>query len=50
MEVSQDFFMYRGGVYKKSGLQPGQRGGYHSVRIIGFGEEFHQGSMVKYWV
>lgn len=50
MAVSPDFFMYRGGVYKKSGLRPTERTGYHSVRLIGWGEEFHQGSMVKYWV
>lgn len=42
--------MYRGGVYKKSGLRPAERTGYHSVRLIGWGEEFHQGSMLKYWV
>ncbi|ODM92974.1 putative peptidase C1-like protein F26E4.3 [Orchesella cincta] len=50
MSVSPDFFMYRGGVYKKSGLRPADRTGYHSVRIIGWGEEFHQGSMLKYWL
>lgn len=50
MSVSPDFFMYRGGVYKKSGLRPGERTGYHSVRLIGWGEEFHEGEMLKYWV
>jgi len=50
MSVSGDFFMYRNGVYQKSSLQTAQRVGYHSVRIVGWGESFVQGRNVKYWV
>lgn len=50
MSVPADFFMYAGGVYKKSGLRPAERMGYHSVRITGWGEEFIEGRMVKYWL
>ncbi|CAG7731847.1 unnamed protein product [Allacma fusca] len=50
MNVPADFFMYRGGIYRKSGLRTGERVGYHSVRIVGWGEEFHEGRMAKYWL
>jgi hypothetical protein len=50
MSVSGDFFSYQTGVYQKPSLQPTQRVGYHSVRIIGWGEQFLQGRLVKYWV
>jgi len=41
MEVKEDFFMYRSGVYRYSSPpQPAtastQRSGYHSIRVIGY--------------
>lgn len=50
MKVSRDFFMYRSGVYKCSNLASGSRTGYHSVRIVGWGEEYQNGRIVRYWV
>lgn len=51
MKVYQDFFAYKSGVYKKSGLEKTEAFGYHSVRIIGWGEEPDiYGQPVKYWV
>lgn len=47
MKVYQDFFLYRSGVYHHSGNGPS---GYHSVRIIGWGEDDTQRESVKYWV
>ena len=45
MRVRQDFFHYRSGVYAYSGI--GEHDvGYHSVRLLGWGEEGN----VKYWV
>ncbi|XP_049763457.1 tubulointerstitial nephritis antigen-like [Schistocerca cancellata] len=46
MKVYHDFFMYRGGIYRHSMLDTTQRTGYHSVRIVGWGEA--QGT--KYWI
>lgn len=51
MKVYQDFFAYKSGVYKKSGLEKTESFGYHSVRIIGWGEESDiYGQPIKYWV
>ena len=50
MKVHQDFFSYRGGVYHNSGYGDQQHTGYHSVRIIGWGEDYSQSEPLKYWV
>lgn len=50
MKVSRDFFVYKSGVYKCSNVAAGSRTGYHSVRIVGWGEEYQNGRIVKYWV
>ncbi|XP_063226798.1 uncharacterized peptidase C1-like protein F26E4.3 [Bacillus rossius redtenbacheri] len=51
MKVYQDFFSYRAGVYQNSHVDDGQRTGYHSVRILGWGEEtLDSGELVKYWL
>lgn len=50
MKVSRDFFMYKSGVYRCSNLASGSRTGYHSVRIVGWGEEYQSGRIVKYWI
>ncbi|TKR92570.1 hypothetical protein L596_007198 [Steinernema carpocapsae] len=53
--VHEDFFMYAGGVYKHTELaqDKGYRytgQGYHSVRIIGWGEDESTGRVMKYWL
>ncbi|XP_050420957.1 tubulointerstitial nephritis antigen-like [Adelges cooleyi] len=50
MKVSRDFFIYKTGVYKCSSLASGSRTGYHAVRIVGWGEEYQGGKLVKYWI
>nr|CAD7401233.1 unnamed protein product [Timema cristinae] len=51
MKVSQDFFVYRSGVYRQTMLGATHRTGYHSVRILGWGEEVNRaGETVKYWL
>lgn len=50
MKVYQDFFTYEGGVYRHSDLDLYREHGYHSVRIVGWGEEFSVNGMQKYWV
>ncbi|XP_076655860.1 putative peptidase C1-like protein F26E4.3 [Halictus rubicundus] len=51
MRVYQDFFSYESGVYKRSPFAERYESGYHSVRIIGWGEEqSSRGSPVKYWL
>jgi len=50
MKVSKEFFMYESGVYKCSKLDLGSKTGYHTVRIVGWGEEQQNGKKVKYWV
>lgn len=43
--------MYRGGIYQHSRLGVAHRTGYHSVRIVGWGEETGiDGQPIKYWV
>lgn len=51
MRVHQDFFTYQSGIYKHSPLTDNYPSGYHSVRILGWGEEL-QGNYqpTKYWV
>ncbi|XP_059471159.1 uncharacterized peptidase C1-like protein F26E4.3 isoform X2 [Neocloeon triangulifer] len=50
MAVHHEFFMYQRGVYQAS--RPNLKiEGYHSVRIIGWGEEpSYNGPPVKYWL
>ena len=48
MEVYSDFFMYGTGIYEKTNLALDGEGnsGFHSVKIIGWGEE----NSKPYWV
>ena len=46
MEVYSDFFMYGSGVYQKTNLASKDHSGFHSVKIIGWGEE----EGIPYWV
>ncbi|XP_075209777.1 secreted Wg-interacting molecule [Lycorma delicatula] len=50
MRVYQDFFTYGSGIYKCTSIAKEHRTGYHSVRIIGWGEEMQYGQRVKYWI
>lgn len=50
MRVYHDFFHYQGGIYKHSKLSESDRTGYHSVRIVGWGEEMTYLGVQKYWV
>lgn len=51
MRVYQDFFAYKSGVYRHSQNAELYDSGYHSVRIIGWGEEpSYRGPPLKYWV
>ncbi|XP_047347690.1 uncharacterized peptidase C1-like protein F26E4.3 isoform X2 [Vespa velutina] len=50
MKVYQDFFIYQSGIYRHSRTAEMYESGYHSVRIIGWGEDYHRGALVKYWI
>lgn len=50
MKVYQDFFSYRNGVYRHSMLSTLHRTAYHSVRIVGWGEDRTTFPPKKYWV
>jgi len=54
MRVYQDFFVYRSGIYRHSRSaihDSDSEPSYHSVRIIGWGEETsYRGPPIKYWV
>lgn len=51
MRVYQDFFNYESGIYVHSPLFERYQSGYHSVRIIGWGEEPSpiNGRTIKFW-
>lgn len=50
IKVYHDFFTYSGGIYRHTDLSLSQRTGYHSVRIVGWGEEVTYRGVEKYWV
>lgn len=52
MLVYQDFFNYESGIYVHSSLSERYPRGYHSVRIVGWGEEPspYDGKPIKFWV
>lgn len=58
MEVREDFFMYKSGIYSYARLSQRRgdspkyrRAGYHSVRIMGWGYETNElGQRVNYWI
>ncbi|XP_015607816.1 tubulointerstitial nephritis antigen-like [Cephus cinctus] len=51
MRVYQDFFIYKSGIYRHSTIAERYPSGYHSVRIIGWGEDVSRnGGRVKYWL
>nr|XP_033812957.1 tubulointerstitial nephritis antigen-like [Geotrypetes seraphini] len=56
MEVHEDFFLYKGGIYRHTPVTAGKpkhyrRHGTHSVKITGWGEEkIPSGQSQKYWI
>lgn len=51
MRVYRDFFAYRGGIYRHSAAsRNSETSGFHSVRLIGWGEERNGYEITKYWV
>jgi hypothetical protein len=50
MKVYQDFFAYKSGIYRHSALSENEVFGYHSVRIVGWGEDRVGYQLVKYWL
>ncbi|KAH0552690.1 hypothetical protein KQX54_014135 [Cotesia glomerata] len=51
MRIHQDFFTYQRGIYKHSNLDNNYPSGYHSVRILGWGEELVGNYQpTKYWL
>lgn len=51
MRVYRDFFAYRGGVYRHSAAsRNSESNGFHSVRLIGWGEERNGYEITKYWI
>jgi hypothetical protein len=50
MWVYPDFFTYRTGIYRRSSHSTSNAKGFHSVRLIGWGEERFGFQTTKYWV
>lgn len=50
MRVYRDFFAYKQGVYKQSAASRSDQGGFHSVRLVGWGVERNGYETTKYWV
>jgi hypothetical protein len=50
MWVYQDFFGYSSGIYRHSTHGDNRLKGFHSVRLVGWGEESYDYRRTKYWV
>ncbi|XP_031640799.1 uncharacterized peptidase C1-like protein F26E4.3 [Contarinia nasturtii] len=50
MRVYRDFFAYRGGIYRRSAASRDEKGGFHSVRLLGWGEERTGYETTKFWI
>lgn len=50
MRVYRDFFAYKEGVYRHSAASRADEGGFHSVRLVGWGVERDGYKTTKYWV
>ncbi|XP_045482167.1 tubulointerstitial nephritis antigen-like [Harmonia axyridis] len=49
MLVQNDFFTYVGGVYEQTDIVESPKKGFLSVRIVGWGEEYTNRGLMKYW-
>lgn len=49
MWVYHDFFAYSSGIYRHSNLGDQHAKGFHSVRLVGWGQERSRRA-TKYWV
>lgn len=50
MWVYPDLFTYRSGIYRKSSFGEQRAKGFHSVRLVGWGEESNGFQTAKYWI
>ncbi|XP_055379803.1 uncharacterized peptidase C1-like protein F26E4.3 [Condylostylus longicornis] len=50
MRIYRDFFSYGGGIYRRSAANRDHDHGFHSVKLIGWGEERHAYQTTKYWI
>lgn len=50
MWVYPDLFSYKDGIYRRSAYGDQSAKGFHSVRLIGWGEESFNGASAKYWI
>lgn len=50
MRVYRDFFSYAGGIYQHTAANRAEPTGFHSVRLLGWGEEDDGYTVTKYWV
>ncbi|KAG5678378.1 hypothetical protein PVAND_008058 [Polypedilum vanderplanki] len=50
MWVYPDLFTYRSGIYRKSSFGDQHAKGFHSVRLVGWGEESNGFQRAKYWI
>lgn len=50
MRVYRDLFVYKEGVYKHTAASRSEASGFHSVRLVGWGETRHGHEITKYWV
>ncbi|XP_016978039.1 tubulointerstitial nephritis antigen-like [Drosophila rhopaloa] len=46
MTVYRDFFAYSGGIYRRTAANRGAPTGFHSVKLVGWGEEHNE----KFWI
>ncbi|XP_019881743.2 tubulointerstitial nephritis antigen-like [Aethina tumida] len=49
IRVYHDFFSYKSGIYQHTDLDLTEPTGYHSVKIVGWGEEYTSTGLKKYW-
>lgn len=50
MWVYPDLFTYRNGIYRRSAYGDQRAKGFHSVRLVGWGEEGFGDYKAKYWI
>ncbi|XP_037043347.1 uncharacterized peptidase C1-like protein F26E4.3 isoform X2 [Bradysia coprophila] len=50
MRVYRDFFAYKEGIYTHSAASRSDQGGFHSVRLVGWGVERNGYETTKYWI